>query len=284
MIDLTGKYYAVFGVANKSSISWAIAQQLMTCGAYVTLACHPAMVKRAEKLIDGYKQVLEVMSCDVTEEGAVESYFSNQITRIGARLDGVVHGIAFSDTNELNGEFIATSRENFEKTMLISCFSLVEIARHSTKLMTDGGSIITLTFDAANGPYPHYNVMAVAKAALEAAVRGLAFDLGANNIRVNAISASPINTLSARGISEFRLIRDYAASMSPMGRCATAQEVANEAAYLLSPDSSGVTGQVRFVDAGSSVPNMPPVRNAAQLADNMTAIEAVRLKREEDVE
>lgn len=279
MLDLKGRRYAVFGVANKNSICWAITQQLIDCGAEVILVVHPDLEEKVAKLAADNDKILAVTPCDVSSDDDIAKCFA----RLGnhAPLYGIVHGVAFSDKDELRGEFLATSRTNFQRTMDISCYSLIDIAARAREVMNDEGSILTLTFDAARGPYPHYNVMSVAKAALEAAMRNAAFDLGANNIRVNAISASPENTLSARGIGEFRLIGKFAESMSPMSRRATLEEIGAASAFLLSPVGSGITGQTVFVDCGSSVPTMPPARNASMMAEAMSGVASVHDNRVE---
>ncbi len=270
---------AIFGVANDRSLCWAIAQRMLADKADVVLVSHPMMLERVRKLAHPFG-IEHVYGCEVGDPEQVEDCF-RKLAPLGP-FHGIVHGIAFSDKNELRGRFIDTSRENFATTMMISCYSFIEIARRATLLMPDGGSILTLTFDASR-PWPHYNIMGPAKAALEASVRYAAFDLGEHGIRVNAISASPEDTLSARGIQHFRVIGDWAEGMSPLGRRATLQEIANEAAYLLSPESSGVTGQIRFVDCGSSVPKLPPVRNAAKIYGAMGRVLHITGEREGEV-
>jgi len=266
MDNLAGTTHAVFGVANQRSIAWSIAQKLRENGARIILACHPDLASRVQRLADA-TGMDDVIPCDVESPEQVEECFRLLARQVEA-LNGVVHSIAFSDKNELQGRFIDTSAENFRRTMHISCYSFIEIARRSAELMQGGGSILTLTFDASR-PWPHYNVMGPAKAALETSLRYAAADLGEFDIRVNAISASPEDTLSARGIKHFRVIGDWAEGMSPLGRRATLEEIANEAVYLLGSGSTGVTGQIRFVDCGSSITNLPPVRNAAKIHSAM---------------
>lgn len=281
MINLSGKVYAVFGVANHTSIAWAIVRQLQNCGATVVLCVHPIMLDRAAKLAQEHG-IGEPIVCDV--EGApgqdpdttLESCF-RKLAQLGP-FAGFVHSIGFSDKSELQGRFLDTSRENFMRTMNVSCYSFVEMCRLAQPLMPDGGSMLTLTFDASRGSYPNYNVMALAKAALETSVIYGATDLGAHKIRVNAIAASPENTLAARGISNFRAIGDFAEAQSPMGRRATVEEIANMAVFLLSPASSGTTGQTVFVDCGSSITTMPPARNAAQMSQAMARVAAIHEK------
>lgn len=276
-MELSGKTYVVFGVANKNSICWAIAQELKARGALVQLVCHPVMYDRVLKLTEGAGFV-SPLQCDVSIQVSTEDCFRMLKEKV-MPIDGIVHGIAFSDTKELTGRFIDTSRENFLNTMLISCYSFMELARRSQELMPNGGSILTLTFDASRGSYPHYNVMGLAKAGLEAAVNYTSTDLGEFGIRVNAIAASPEDTLSARGIGNFRLIGAFAEAMSPLGRRATVAEIAHVATFLLGSYASGITGQTIFVDCGSSAPKMPPARNAGKMADAMRRIDETYQKK-----
>lgn len=272
MIDLKGRRYVVFGVATSASICWGIVKQILACGGEVILVSHPDLKKFVEKLA-AEAGISAVYFADVANEESVEMCFSELARH--QPLDGVVHGIAFSAKEELKGAFIDVSLKNFLTTMHISCFSFIEIARRCASLMQSGGSIITITFDASRGTYPHYNVMALAKAALETSVMYLASDLGEKNIRVNGIAASPENTLSARGISNFYAIGAFAEAMSPLQRRATVSEISNEAVYLLSSASSGVTGQIRFVDCGASITTMPPGRNAGMLEKAMGNIREI---------
>lgn len=258
MTNLAGKRYVVWGVATINSICWAIAKKLKEEGAEVILVSHPALKDRVAKL-SATIGIEHVLGCDVAKTEDMEVCFT-LLAAFEGGIDGVVHGIAFSDRTELAGRFVDTSRDNFATTMMVSCFSFINIAQRSAPLMTKGGCILTLTFDGSRGPYPHYNIMGPAKAALETAVKYAAYDLGEYNIRVNAISASPENTLSARGIKNFPLITEWADGMSPLGRRATIDEIANTSAFLLGPNGSGMTGQIVFVDCGSSVPKLPPVR------------------------
>ena len=272
MFNLHGQKYVVFGVANKNSICWEIAKQLHECGGEVVISCLEMMRKRVDPLA-AKLGIEHVFSCDVEDETSIEECFA-QLEPL-APFYGMVHGIAFSDKDELKGRLVDMSRENFDKTMLVSSYSLIELARRMEPLMPFGGSIVTLSFDASRRTYPNYNGMAAAKAALEAFARGLATDLGENNIRVNTIMASPEDTLSARGISNFRFIGDFAEAKSPMSRRATLEEIAWTAAFLLSPQGSGITGDEIFVDAGSHVTDMPPARNAGLMSNNMAAIDEI---------
>lgn len=278
MIDLTGKNFAIFGVANDKSIAWAIVQQLMACGGIPILCSHPMMQARVEKLAAAHR-IGEVILCDVESapgsdpEVSLERCFQKLAMR--GPFHGFVHSIGFSDTAQLEGRFLDTTRENFMRTMNISCFSLIEICKRAQPLMPDGGSILTLTFDASRGSYPNYNVMAPTKAALETSVIYAATELGEHNIRVNAIAASPENTLAARGIGNFRAIGAFAEAQSPMARRATVEEIGMMSAFLLSPASSGTTGQTIFVDCGSSITTMPPARNAGLMATAMKTVDDI---------
>jgi enoyl-[acyl-carrier protein] reductase I len=221
--------------------------------------------------------------CDVgtkTADGANvpdEHKIASAVARLaseGMVVHGLVHGIAFSNSDELQGRFVDTTRENFVNTMIISCHSLAEIMHHLAPLMKDGGSAVTLTFDASHRTYPHYNVMGIAKAALEASVRYLAADFGRERIRVNSVSASPEDTLSARGIKHFRAIGAFASAKAPDGKRASLEEIAFEVVNLLDP-RSGVNGQNIMVDHGASITEMPPPWNAEMMAGAMTDVAAI---------
>jgi enoyl-[acyl-carrier protein] reductase I len=252
---MAGKRGLIMGVANNRSIAWGIAKAVTAQGAEVALTYQgDALKKRVEPLAAelGSKVVLP---CDVSDAPSVDALFA-EISRVWGRLDFLVHAIAFSDKNELDGRYVDTSEANFSQTMLISCFSLTALAQRAEKLMTNGGSIVTLTYYGAEKVMPHYNVMGVAKAALEASVRYLASDLGKNNIRVNAISAGPIKTLAAAGISDFRYILKWNEYNSPLRRTVTIEDVGGAGVYLLSDLSQGVTGEIHHVDAGYHVQGM----------------------------
>lgn len=274
MFDIKDQVHVVFGVANQKSICYPIAKKLQESGARVVLVSHPSIQQkpRFKELANELGASLTI-PCDVTKAGSIQSCFSYLKIKLGCEhIHGVVHGVAFSDKDELQGRYIDTSLENFLTTLHVSCYSFTEIARVAEPFMAPGGSLLTLTFDASQGTYPHYNVMALAKSALETSVKYLASDLGERGVRVNAISSSPEDTLSARGISGFRHIGGFASAMSPLGRRATVEEIANDAVYLLSPLASGKTGTVSFVDCGSSVSTMPPARNAGMMAGTMSDI------------
>jgi enoyl-[acyl-carrier protein] reductase I len=252
---MAGKRGLIMGVANNRSIAWGIAKAVAAQGAEVALTYQgDALKKRVEPLAAelGSKVVLP---CDVSDAASMDSLF-DELTKTWGRLDFLVHAIAFSDKNELDGRYVDTTEANFTQTMLISCFSLTALAKRAEKLMTNGGSIVTLTYYGAEKVMPHYNVMGVAKAALKASVRYLAADLGKGAIRVNAISAGPIKTLAAAGISDFRYILKWNEYNSPLRRTVTIEDVGGAGIYLLSDLSAGVTGEVHHVDAGYHVQGM----------------------------
>jgi enoyl-[acyl-carrier protein] reductase I len=252
---MAGKRGLIMGVANNRSIAWGIAKAVAAQGAEVALTYQgDALKKRVEPLAAELGSKV-VIPCDVSDRASVDALFA-ELGRTWGKLDFLVHAIAFSDKNELDGRYVDTTEANFSQTMLISCYSLTALAQRAEKLMTDGGSIVTLTYYGATKVMPHYNVMGVAKAALEASVRYLAADLGKNAIRVNAISAGPIKTLAAAGISDFRYILKWNEYNSPLRRNVTIEDVGGAGVYLLSDLSSGVTGEVHHVDAGYNVQGM----------------------------
>jgi enoyl-[acyl-carrier protein] reductase I len=252
---LRGKRGLIMGLANNRSIAWGIAKACQAAGAELAFTYQgEALKKRVEPLAAELGGIV-VGHCDVTDQASIDAVFA-EVTRAWGRLDFVVHAIAFADKDELTGRYIETSEGNFTKSMLISCYSLTAIAQRAEKLMTDGGSIVTLTYYGAEKWMPHYNVMGVAKAALEASVRYLAADLGPNNIRVNAISAGPIKTLAASGIGDFRYILKWNEYNAPLRRTVTIEEVGDSALYLVSDLSRGVTGEVMHVDSGYHVVGM----------------------------
>jgi enoyl-[acyl-carrier protein] reductase I len=252
---MAGKRGLIMGVANNRSIAWGIAKAVAAQGAEIALTYQgDALKKRVEPLAAelGSKVVLP---CDVTDKASVDELFA-ELERRWGRLDFLVHAIAFSDKNELDGRYVDTTEANFTQTMLVSCYSLTALAKRADKLMTNGGSIITLTYYGAEKVMPHYNVMGVAKAALEASVRYLAADLGKTGIRVNAVSAGPIKTLAASGISDFRYILKWNEYNSPLRRTVTIEDVGGAGLYLLSDLSRGVTGEIHHVDSGYHVQGM----------------------------
>ena len=255
---LAGKRGLIMGVANNRSIAWGIAKACADAGAELALTYQgEAFRKRVEPLATELG-ALVAGDCDVTDMASVDAVFESLSQKWG-KLDFLVHAIAFSDKDELDGRYINTSRDNFLRSMDISVYSLTAIAQRAEKLMTDGGSIVTLTYYGAEKVMPHYNVMGVAKAALEASVRYLAVDMGGNGIRVNAISAGPIKTLAASGIGDFRYILKWNEYNAPLKKTVSIDEVGNSALYLLSDLSNGVTGEVHHVDAGYHVVGMKAV-------------------------
>ena len=252
---MQGKRGLVIGVANNRSIAWGIAKAVAAQGATLAFTYQgDALKKRVEPLAAEAGSKL-VLPCDVTDKGSVDEVFAELAQQWG-KLDFLVHAIAFSDKAELDGRYVDTSEKNFTQTMLISCYSFTALAQRAEKLMTSGGSMLTLTYYGAEKVMPHYNVMGVAKAALEASVRYLAADLGRNNIRVNAISAGPIKTLAASGIADFRYILRWNEYNSALRRTVTIEEVGASGLYFLSDLSRGVTGEVHHVDAGYHVQGM----------------------------
>ncbi len=252
---LAGKRGLIMGVANNRSIAWGIAKAAHDAGAQLAFTYQgDALEKRVRPLAQELGAAV-VGHCDVTDPATIDSVFA-EISRLWGGLDFLVHCIAFSDKDELTGRYVDTSEENFTKSLLISCYSFTAVAQRAEKLMTNGGSLLTLTYYGAEKWMPHYNVMGVAKAALEASVRYMAADLGEKNIRVNAISAGPIKTLAASGIGDFRYILKWNEYNAPLRRTVTIEEVGETAAFLLSPMSRGMTGEILHVDAGYHVVGM----------------------------
>ncbi|MER2604595.1 MAG: enoyl-ACP reductase FabI [Siculibacillus sp.] len=255
---MAGKRGLVMGVANNRSIAWGIAKAVRDAGAEVALTYQgDALKKRVEPLAAELGGIV-VGHCDVTDMASVDAVFA-EVERVWGKIDFLVHAIAFSDKDQLTGRYVDTTSENFDKTMNISVYSFTAIAQRAEKLMTDGGSMLTLTYYGAEKVMPHYNVMGVAKAALEASVRYLAVDLGAKQIRVNAISAGPIKTLAASGIGDFRYILKWNEYNAPLKRTVTIEEVGDSALYLLSDLGRGVSGEIMHVDAGYHVVGMKAV-------------------------
>lgn len=245
----------VMGVANARSIAWGIAKTCHGHGAEIALTYQgDAILKRVGPLAREINSDL-VLPCDVTDSESMDQVF-NEIENAWGRLDFLVHAIAFSDKDQLGGRYLDTTEENFNKTLAISCYSFTALAQRAEKLMKDGGSLLTLTYYGAEKVMPHYNVMGVAKAALESSVRYLAADLGKQNIRVNAISAGPIKTLAASGISDFRYILKWNEYNSALRRTVSTEDVGRAGLYLLSDLSNGVTGEIHHVDAGYHVQGM----------------------------
>ena len=253
-----GKRGLIMGVANDRSLAWGIARAVRAHGAEVALTYQgEALLKRVRPLADQLGSEL-VLPADVTDPPSLDALFAG-IGRAWGRLDFLVHAVAFSDKEELKGRYLNTSLENFQRTMLVSCFSFTDLARRAEPLMTGGGSLLTLTYIGAERVTPHYNVMGVAKAALEASVRYLAVDLGRAGVRVNAVSAGPVRTLAASGIGDFRYILRWNEHNSPLKRNTTIEDVGGAGVYLLSDLGAGTTGEVLHVDSGYHVVGMKAV-------------------------
>ena len=255
---MEGKRGLIMGVANDRSLAWGIAKAVSAQGAELAFTFQgEALEKRVRPLAETLGSTF-VLDCDVTNEQSVSRVFEALAERWG-RLDFLVHAIAFSDKEELKGKYVDTSRGNFLRTLEISCYSFTDLCRRAAPLMTNGGSLLTLTYYGAERVMPHYNVMGVAKAALEASVRYIAVDLGGQNIRVNAISAGPIKTLAASGIGDFRYILKWNQYNSPLKRNVSIEDVGGAGLYLLSDLAAGVTGEVHHVDCGYHVVGMKAV-------------------------
>tara|TARA_B100000315_G_scaffold242732_1_gene265248 strand:- start:1331 stop:2155 length:825 start_codon:yes stop_codon:yes gene_type:complete len=255
---MAGKKGLIMGVANNRSIAWQIAQATSEQGAELAFTYQgEALQKRVIPLAESVGSDI-VLPCDVTDDSSVDAVFE-EIKNKWGKLDFVLHGIAFSDKDELTGKYLDTSADNFALTMQISCYSFTAICQRAHELMTDGGSLLTLTYAGSERVMPHYNVMGVAKAALEASVRYLAEDLGSENIRVNSLSAGPMKTLAASGIGDFRYILKWNEYNSPLRRNVSNEDVGGAGMYLLSDLSSGVTGETHHVDCGYNIVGMKAV-------------------------
>lgn len=252
---LAGKRGLILGVANNRSIAWGIAQAMHRAGATLAFTYQgEALEKRVRPLAESLGAVV-VGHCDVTEATSLDSVFTH-VQDLWGHLDFVVHCIAFSDKDQLTGRYIDTTEDNFLKSLLISCYSFTAVAQRAERLMTKGGALLTMSYYGAEKWMPHYNVMGVAKAALESSVRYLAADLGEKNIRVNAISAGPIKTLAASGIGDFRYILRWNELNAPLRRTVTIEEVGETAVFLASPLARGITGEILHVDAGYHIVGM----------------------------
>lgn len=253
---MKGKRGLVMGVANNHSIAWGIAKTLADHGAELAFTYQgDAFGKRTKPLADSVGSKI-LLPCDVEDIASVDAVFE-ELKKEWGTIDFLVHAIAFSDKSELRGKYADTSRENFTRTMLISCFSFTEIAKRAAELMPNGGAMLTLTYGGSTRVMPNYNVMGVAKAALESSVRYLAADYGEQDIRVNAISAGPVRTLAGSGVSDARLMFNYQKRNSPLGRTVSLDEIGGTGLYLLSDLSGGVTGEIHFVDSGYNIIAMP---------------------------
>jgi enoyl-[acyl-carrier protein] reductase I len=268
---MAGKRGLVMGVANDRSIAWGIARAAAAHGAELAFTYQgEALEKRVRPLAESVGSDI-LVPCDVTDEGSIDATFDVLRDKWGS-IDFVVHAVAFSDKDELKGKYVATTRDNFLRTMDISCYSFTAVAARAMNMMPNGGSLLTLTYYGAERVMPHYNVMGVAKAALEASVRYLAVDLGAQGIRVNAVSAGPIKTLAASGIGDFRYILKWNELNSPLKRNVTIDEVGGAGLYLLSDLGAGVTGEVHHVDAGYHTVGMVAVDAADEVSELLASL------------
>jgi len=281
MALMDGKRGLVMGVANDHSIAWGIAKALAAEGATLAFTYQgEALGRRVRPLAQSLGSTL-VMPCDVEDIASLDAVFSEIGGSWGA-LDFLVHAIAFSDKNELKGAYADTSRENFVRTMVISCFSFTEAAKRAATLMPAGGAMVTLTYGGSTRVMPNYNVMGVAKAALEASVRYLAADFGQRRIRVNAISAGPVRTLAGAGIADARLMITFQQRHAPLRRAVALEEIGGAALYLLSGLSTGVTGDIHYVDGGYNIIAMPhpealkSVEDAERLAEEQAVTDAAQ--------
>lgn len=255
---MKGKRGLVMGVANQHSIAWGIAQALHEAGAELAFTYLGETFKKRVVPLVAPLNPAAVLDCDVADPASIDAVFA-ELERVWGKLDFLVHAVAFSDKEQLKGRYIDTTPENFAMTMNISCYSFTAVAQRAEKLMTEGGSMITLTYFGAERVMPHYNVMGVAKAALEASVRYMAEDLGKKQIRVNALSAGPIKTLAAAGIGDFRYILKWNELNAPLRRNVSTNEVGNSALFLLSDLSTAVTGECLHVDSGYHIVGMKAV-------------------------
>ncbi|HEY1096458.1 MAG TPA: enoyl-ACP reductase FabI [Alphaproteobacteria bacterium] len=268
---MQGKRGLIMGVANDRSIAWGISETLANAGAELAFTYQgDALYKRVEPLAKSVGSDF-LLPCDVTDQASIDATFE-AIEKKWGKIDFLVHAIAFSDKKELDGRYVDCTRDNFLRTMDISVYSFTAVAQKAAPLMTDGGSMVTLTYYGAEQVMPHYNVMGVAKAALETSVKYLAEDLGKDNIRINAISAGPIKTLAASGIGDFRFILKWNELNAPLRRNVTQEEVGKTALYLLSDLGSAMTGENLHVDAGYHVVGMAAIDTAAQTAELLSSI------------
>ena len=255
---MAGKKGLIMGIANERSLAWGIAKAVAAHGAELAVTYQGEVMEKRVRPLAAQLEATLVMSADVTDSGSLDALFAT-VAEEWRRLDFVVHAIAYADKEELKGKYLDTSAANFQKSLMISCYSFTEMCRRAAPLMADGGSLLTLTYVGAERVTPHYNVMGVAKAALEASVRYLAVDLGGAGIRVYALSAGPIRTLAAAGIGDFRYILKWNEYNSPLKRNTTLEDVGGAALYLLSDLGAGTTGEVLHVDSGYHVVGMKAV-------------------------
>jgi enoyl-[acyl-carrier protein] reductase I len=269
---MQGKRGLIMGVANDHSIAWGIARTLAAHGATLAFTYQgEALAKRVKPLAESVGSAI-VLPCDVEDIATVDAVFA-EIGRAWGTLDFLVHAVAYSDKNQLRGRYVDTTRDNFIRTLVISCFAFTEAAKRAAPLMTGPGAMLTLTYNGGLRAMPNYNAMGLAKAALEASVRYLAVDFGGSGIRVNAISAGPIRTLAGAGITDARLMFAFQQKHSPLGRGVTLDELGGAALYLLSDLSTGVTGEIHFVDSGYNAIAMPRPEALRNSAETETAAE-----------
>lgn len=267
---MEGKRGLIMGLANDKSIAWGIAQALNEHGAQLAISYqNETLEKRVRPLAMQLDKEPLLIQCDVTDTASVEACFEELKQKWG-KIDFLVHAIAFSDKNQLRGRTVDTTRDNFAMTMNISCFSFLEACKFAAPLMTDGGAIVTMTYMGSEKVLPNYNIMGVAKAALEASVRYAAMDLGEQGIRVNAISAGPIKTLAASGIGDFRKMLHWNALNAPLERNVTPEEVGKAALGLLSECGTGITGEVIHVDCGYHIQGMLKMKNSKEVVEVLT--------------
>ncbi|WP_341705580.1 enoyl-ACP reductase FabI [Ferrovibrio sp.] len=268
---MAGKRGLIMGVANDRSLAWGIAQAVHAQGAELAFTYQGEALERRVRPLAQSIGATQVLECDVTNAASIDAVFET-LGRDWGKLDFLVHAIGFSDKNELKGRYLDTSPENFALTMNVSCYSFTAVMQRAEKLMTEGGSAVTLTYYGAERVMPHYNVMGVAKAALEASVRYLAVDLGKKGIRVNAISAGPIKTLAASGIGDFRYILKWNELNAPLRRNVSIEQVGGAGLYLLSDLGAGVTGETHHVDSGYHAVGMVATDQAASVADLLLSL------------
>jgi len=266
-----GKRGLIMGVANDRSLAWGIAKALHDHGAELAFTYQGEALEKRVRPLAATIGAQHVLECDVTNAASIDSVFET-LGKVWGKLDFLVHAIGFSDKNELKGRYIDTSFDNFALTMNVSCYSFTAVMQRAEKLMTDGGSAVTLTYYGAERVMPHYNVMGVAKAALEASVRYLAVDLGKKGIRVNAISAGPIKTLAASGIGDFRYILKWNELNAPLRRNVSIEQVGGAGLYLLSDLGAGVTGETHHVDSGYHAVGMVATDQSAQVAELLLSL------------
>ena len=253
---LKNKKGIIFGIANDHSIAWGIAKKLSEHGANLALTYqNETLLKRIKPLSEKLNSTI-LLECDFSKKDSIKNCF-NAIKKDWSSIDFVVHAAAFSDKNELDGKYVNTSKENFVNTLNISCFSFTEISKHAAKIMPNGGSLLTMSFYGANKVMPNYNIMGIAKAALETSVKYLSVDLGDKNIRVNAISSGPVRTLAGAAIANAREVYKYTETNSPLKRNVKLEEIGNSALYLISDLSRAVSGEIHYVDCGFNIIGMP---------------------------